>query len=90
MMSCQDAAKLISEQKDHPLSFGQRLGLKMHLAMCALCRGYQKNLEVLSSIAANAGDAIMTAFGRTDGDLALTTATKQRMKDELDRANRSN
>ena len=89
MMSCQDAAKLISERKDHPLSLRQKVGLKTHLAMCALCRGYQKNLDVLSSIAARAGDAVMSAFGRTDGELALTTATKQRMKDELDKVNQS-
>jgi hypothetical protein len=89
MMSCQDAAKLISEQRDHPLSLGQRFGLKLHLAMCALCRGYQKNLEMLGSIAARAGDAVMSAFGRTDGELALTTATKQRMKDQLDKASRT-
>jgi hypothetical protein len=86
MITCQDAARLISEEKDHPLSLGQKLGLKMHLAMCALCRGYRKNLDMLSLIAARAGDAVMSAFGRTDGDLALSTATKQRIKDELNKA----
>ena len=86
MITCQDAARLISEEKDHPLSLGQKLGLKMHLAFCALCRGYRKNLDMLSLIAARAGDAVMSAFGRTDGDLALSTATKQRIKDELNKA----
>ena len=85
MMSCQEAARLISEEKDHPLSLGQKLGLKMHLSMCALCRGYKKNLEMLSLIAARAGDAVMSAFGRTDGELALSTASKQRIKDELNK-----
>ena len=89
MITCQDAARLISEEKDHPLSLGQKLGLKMHLAFCALCRGYRKNLDMLSLIAARAGDAVMSAFGRTDGDLALSMATKQRIKDELSKANPS-
>jgi hypothetical protein len=58
----------------------------MHLAMCALCRGYRKNLDMLSLIAARAGDAVMSAFGRTDGDLALSAASKQRIQDELNKA----
>jgi hypothetical protein len=89
MMSCEEAAQLISEQRDHSLSLGQRIGLKLHLAMCALCRGYQKHLDLLGTIAARAGDAVMAAFGRTDSELALTADAKQRMKDELDKANRS-
>jgi hypothetical protein len=89
MMSCEEAAQLISEKRDHSLSLGQRIGLKVHLAMCVLCRGYQKHLAMLGTIAARAGDAVMAAFGRTDGELALTSAAKKRMKEELDKANRS-
>jgi len=60
----------------------------MHLAMCALCRGYQKNLDMLSRIAARAGDAVMSklSFGANDEDLVLSTSCKQRIKDELNRA----
>lgn len=83
MITCEEAARLISEERDHPLSLGQKLGLQMHLAMCALCRGYKKNLMMMGRIAALAGDAVVSAFGRTDEDLALSAAAKQRMKDEL-------
>lgn len=89
MMSCQDAAKLVSEERDHALSLRQRIGLRLHLAMCALCRGYQKNLDLLGAIAARAGDAVMSAFGTTDGELALSAASKKRMKEKLEEANRS-
>jgi hypothetical protein len=89
MMSCEKAAQMISEGKDRPLSFAEKLGLRMHLAMCALCRGYQKNLEVLSQISAKAGDAIMSAFGRTDTHLALPSNSKQRIQNELDKADHS-
>jgi hypothetical protein len=89
MMSCETAARMISEGKDRPLSFGEKMSLRMHLAMCALCRGYQKNLEVLSQISARAGDAVMSAFGRTDTNLALPATSKQRIQDELDHADRS-
>jgi hypothetical protein len=85
MMSCQEAARLISEGKDHPLSMGQKLGLKMHLVFCALCRGYRKNLEMLSRIAERAGEAVMSrlAVGPADEGLVLSAASKQRMKNEL-------
>lgn len=91
MMTCKEAARLISEERDHPLTIGQKLGLRMHLAFCALCRGYKKNLEMLGGIAARAGEAIMTRLplAGTDDDLVLTTARKQRMKEELARINPS-
>jgi hypothetical protein len=88
MMSCKEAARLISEEKDHPLSFGQKLGLRMHLAFCALCRGYKKNLEMLSRIAARAGDAVMSQLSwGADEDLVLSATSKERMKEELEKAN---
>jgi len=89
MMSCQEAAKLISEGKDHPLRFGEKMGLKMHLLFCVLCRGYKKNLDLLSRIAARAGEAVMSrlSFGAGDEELVMSTSSKQRIKDALDEAN---
>ena len=89
MMSCEKAARMISEGKDRPLSFREKLGLRMHLAMCAMCRNYEKNLLMLSQIAARAGDAVMSAFGRTDTSLALPSTSKQRMQNKLDKASQS-
>ena len=88
MMSCQEAAKLISEGKDHPLRFGEKMGLRMHLAFCALCRGYKKNLDLLSRIAARAGEAVLSklSFGAGGDELALSSASKQRIKGELEKA----
>jgi hypothetical protein len=87
MMTCKEAAQLISEERDHPLSFGQKFGLRMHLALCELCRGYKKNLEMLSSIAARAGEAVMTRLpiGGAEEDLVLSAARKHRIKEELER-----
>ncbi len=58
MMSCQEAAQLISEDRDRSLRFGEKMGLRFHLVFCALCRGYKKNLDLLSRIAARAGEAV--------------------------------
>jgi hypothetical protein len=89
MMSCKEAARLISEERDHPLSFGQRMGLRMHLVMCALCRRYKQNIEALGGIFARAGDFVLSSLplGDTDDDeLVLSAAARQRIKERIDEA----
>ncbi len=38
MRSCRDVARLLSESLDHTLPWHVRVGLRMHLAMCGICR----------------------------------------------------
>ena len=54
-MTCKDVYPLISEEMDHTLSFGGRIRLKMHLAMCHLCELYRKQLEILQVLSQNLG-----------------------------------
>ena len=89
MMSCKEAARLISEERDHQLSLGQRMGLRMHLVMCTLCRGYKQNIEALGRIVARAGDAVLSSLPLGDSDdkeLALPVSARQRIKDKIDEA----
>jgi hypothetical protein len=92
MLTCKEAAKLISEGRDHPLSLGQRLGLRLHLLMCTLCRGYQQNLEALGRIFARAGDAVLASLPLGKGeneDLVLSSTAKRRIKEKLNQPDRS-
>ena len=50
-ITCEDTTPLISELMDHNLPFGKRLRLKMHLAMCTVCRFYKQQLEVIRALA---------------------------------------
>ena len=50
MMSCKKATEAISRQQDEPLSFKQKLDLKLHLMMCKACRAFSKNLSSLSDV----------------------------------------
>lgn len=89
MMTCKEAARLISEGRDRQLTFGQRVGLRLHLLMCALCRGYQQNLEMLGRIFARAGDVVMASLpvGKKDGEeLALSASAKQRIQEKLNQS----
>ncbi|MBC8283083.1 MAG: zf-HC2 domain-containing protein [Nitrospinae bacterium] len=54
-MTCKDVYPLISEEMDHPLSFGGRIRLKIHLGICHLCVIYRKQLQVLRNLAKNIG-----------------------------------
>lgn len=47
MLSCKDATRRMSEAEDRELEFGERLELRLHLAMCSGCRNYGEHLKVL-------------------------------------------
>jgi len=80
MITCKEAARLISERKDHKLGFKDRLGLRMHLVMCRMCTAYKNKLEIISRLARQAGELVL---GDEPAAVALSTDARQRMKDKL-------
>jgi hypothetical protein len=51
MPNCQEAIRLQSNALDCPLSPVQRIGLRLHLAMCRWCSRYAKQIKFLRTIA---------------------------------------
>ncbi len=47
MMSCKDATRLVSEGLDRELRFGERVALRLHLAICAGCENVERQMELL-------------------------------------------
>lgn len=47
MLSCKEAAALISESLDRKLPLGQRMALRLHLLMCRFCSRYRAQLLTL-------------------------------------------
>jgi len=47
MLRCKEATHLISAQQDRQLAAGERLQLKMHLAMCSGCRNFRTQMNFL-------------------------------------------
>ena len=80
MTTCKEAARLISEQKDHKLGLKDRLGLRMHLVMCRMCTAYQNKLEIISRFARQAGELVL---GEQPSAVALSTDARERMKSKL-------
>lgn len=42
MLSCKDAVRLVSQGLDRRLGFGERVALRVHLAICDGCTNFKK------------------------------------------------
>jgi hypothetical protein len=80
MMTCHEAAQLISEQKDHKLGFKDRLGLRMHLVMCRMCNAYKNKLDMISRFARQASEFML---GEQPSAVTLSADAKDRIKRNL-------
>ena len=49
--SCKEAARLMSESRDRPLSDRDRISLDRHLAECRNCMRFNEQLDFLSELA---------------------------------------
>ncbi len=50
MISCKKATELICQSLDRPLSFWERLELRLHLWMCGGCSNFKKQSEALDRL----------------------------------------
>jgi len=48
MMNCQQATRLISERQERPLTWSERMTLKMHVMMCSGCKNFSRQIPFLS------------------------------------------
>jgi hypothetical protein len=47
MLTCKDVTRLVSEGLDRRLAFGERLRLRLHLAICAGCDQFSRQMAFL-------------------------------------------
>lgn len=76
MMSCRKAAELTSEAHDRRLTLRERAALRLHLALCAVCRRYARQLEFIRAAARRLERA---AVGRE----GLAPAARERIRARL-------
>lgn len=84
MLRCQQAAQLASERLDRELGWRERVGLRLHLAMCRHCRRYARQLQQLRKFARQWRRQNEEAAR----DARLSTAARQRIASRLDEAER--
>jgi hypothetical protein len=63
--ACEEAARLMSQERDEPLGRWQRLRLRWHLARCGDCREVERQLARIGSATAQwlAGDEAPASAG---------------------------
>jgi predicted anti-sigma-YlaC factor YlaD len=49
MLDCKEVSRLLSDRLDRRLGLGERMRLRMHLAMCRACSRVEHQLEFLRS-----------------------------------------
>ena len=47
IISCKDASHLVSLKEDAPLTFWQRITLRLHLSVCAACTRFERQIRFL-------------------------------------------
>ncbi len=47
MLSCKETSRLVSQGLDRELAFGERVALRMHLAICVGCRRAKRQMASL-------------------------------------------
>ncbi len=78
MLTCKQASQLISQSLDQPLSFPQRLQLKMHLFLCGACSRFKQQLQQLRTALQQLRNQI-----ENDSTIQLTPEAKDRIKREI-------
>ncbi len=79
MLTCKDVSHLVSTSQERPLGFRERLGLRVHLWMCANCRRFQRQIDLLRL-------ALRKLATEADADPhapALSAEARQRIREAL-------
>jgi hypothetical protein len=50
MLTCKQASKLISQSLDHPLTWSEKMRLRLHLFICDPCRHFRRQLNLLRTL----------------------------------------
>ena len=53
MLSCKEAARLVSEGLDRKLPFWRRVSLRFHVVMCRGCSRYKRQITALNKLIAD-------------------------------------
>ena len=78
MPTCKQATELASREMDEHLPLLNRLGLKMHLAMCRNCRRFTVQLEEMRRL-------FRIETGENDDTPGLDPEARRRIESELHR-----
>jgi len=82
MLKCRDAARLASDELDRRLAWRNRLGLFLHVLMCATCRHHRSLLVAIHRTAGRLGTERSPVRG---ADAELSESARERLREEIRR-----
>lgn len=84
MMDCKQVSRLLSQSLERPMSWRQRLGMRLHLVLCAACRQFERQLLLLRS-------ALRKSVSLVENDerLRLSQHARQRIAEAVHAQGRS-
>ena len=80
IFSCREASRLASTAIDRPLPFVRRVELRLHLAMCAACRAYRRQINTIDRLVGG-----RTSRLENDSEIRLDPEARQRIAKALRR-----
>ena len=80
-ITCQDISSLMSEKMDHSLPLSKRLRVRVHLAICKMCKEYEAQLMALRSLA--------RSLGEEDPNLNSSIQLSREAKEKINQSMRS-
>ena len=78
MPSCKDVSSDVSMAMDGRLPMWKRFMVRMHVSMCAICRRYENQLEMLRK-----GTKNYTEAKENDAEISASPELKERLKKTL-------
>lgn len=87
MLTCKEASHLASKAMEAKLSWRERLGLSLHLAMCAVCRRYVRDMKKLRRKCREIGQCNQALL---PDSIKLSAQSKERIRKALRRASDQN
>ena len=80
MLSCKETSELLSRAQDERLTFTERMGVRIHLLMCRLCRRYEKQLRFIRK----ATESLAQGSAHDDeAAMSLPPEARERVKEAL-------
>ncbi|MFQ5487204.1 MAG: zf-HC2 domain-containing protein [Gammaproteobacteria bacterium] len=76
MLSCKEVSELVSQSLDRQLSLRERLGVRLHLVVCSMCRRYRKQITFISQ-------ATRQLLGRHSPTTALKPGARERIEEAI-------
>ncbi len=60
MLNCKQNTELLSQALDRPITFREKLTMRLHLMMCRDCRNFEKQLAFIRKASRELTDKLLT------------------------------